>query len=107
MIIIKKWYFISVIFCKQPITKVSEDEVGFIGDLVVGKRHADETIYRRTMEVKNYDPVVSFYSVDFSVKSGEYFCSFFHGKKHFQLFIPDSTSGTIERDVTMYIDNNN
>ncbi|XP_066594678.1 uncharacterized protein [Prorops nasuta] len=48
----------------------SEERNGFIGDLVIGQRHADETVFSRVMEVVNPTNFVQSSSVALNVKNG-------------------------------------
>lgn len=45
----------------------------FIGDLVLGKRYADETIFRRVIELENPTDTVQSTTLNMSVSDGKIF----------------------------------
>ncbi|XP_078034653.1 uncharacterized protein LOC144468801 [Augochlora pura] len=53
-------------------TKLAADErgTGFIGDLTVGQRYADETVFRRVIEFENPTNVIQSTTLNLSVSNG-------------------------------------
>ena len=51
----------------------SERDAGFIGDLIIGQQRADETVFRRNIQVSN--PTKRIYStrITFNVNNGKFF----------------------------------
>ncbi|XP_014208843.1 uncharacterized protein LOC106639650 [Copidosoma floridanum] len=53
-----------------PLLKEAKKEYRFIGDLVIGERHADETIFRRSIEAANPTDQVYSSAVTINVERG-------------------------------------